>query len=214
MVYATASARRTEPGNDRALVMVHGAGRNADHYFETAPRPASSPARSRTQSSSRRTSPREPTSPPPTKSCGPRGATWRSGGMSTNTSTVVRLHGRDPPKAREQEDLPEPHEDRRRRTLGGRPVGDALRDGEQGARHARREISYVVANPSSYAWPAAVRPLPTGTPIPRRPTRKRSVPTARRCTETSRSARSTRRRRRTSIAGPPDSRIVPATRPG
>ena len=41
-------------------------------------------------------------------------------------------------------------------------------------------ISYVVANPSSYAWPAAVRPLPTGDADPATPTRKRSARTARR----------------------------------
>ena len=61
------------------------------------------------------------------------------GGMSPTQSDalVVRLRRRDRAQARRQEDLPEPHEDRRRRTLGRRPVRDALRDGEQGARHAR-----------------------------------------------------------------------------
>ena len=41
------------------------------------------------------------------------------------------------PQARRQEDFPQPHEDRRRRALGRRPGRDAIRDGEQGSRHAR-----------------------------------------------------------------------------
>ena len=37
-VYASYPLDVPNPGIVRALVMVHGAGRNADHYFETAPR--------------------------------------------------------------------------------------------------------------------------------------------------------------------------------
>ena len=51
---------------------------------------------------------------------------------------LVRLRRRDHPEARRQEDLPEPHEDRRHRALGGRPVHHALRDGHEGQRHAGR----------------------------------------------------------------------------
>src|SRR5450759_1100973 len=36
MVYASYSLDTPNPAMTRALVMVHGAGRNADHYFETA----------------------------------------------------------------------------------------------------------------------------------------------------------------------------------
>ena len=36
MVYASYSLDTPNPALTRALVMVHGAGRNADHYFETS----------------------------------------------------------------------------------------------------------------------------------------------------------------------------------
>src|SRR5205823_2179548 len=36
MVYSSYPLDRTNPAITRALIMVHGAGRNADHYFETA----------------------------------------------------------------------------------------------------------------------------------------------------------------------------------
>ena len=41
-------------------------------------------------------------------------------------------------------------------------------------------VSYVVANPSSYAWPVADRPLPSGTADPAAAERKRWDPMARR----------------------------------
>ena len=50
----------------------------------------------------------------------------------------IRLCRRAASRAREQEDLPQPDEDRRRRTFGGRAVRQPLRDVEQGARHARQ----------------------------------------------------------------------------
>jgi hypothetical protein len=36
MVYSTYSLDKPNPAMTRALIMVHGANRNADHYFETA----------------------------------------------------------------------------------------------------------------------------------------------------------------------------------
>jgi pimeloyl-ACP methyl ester carboxylesterase len=36
MVYSTYSLTTSNPGIRRALIMVHGTNRNADHYFETA----------------------------------------------------------------------------------------------------------------------------------------------------------------------------------
>src|SRR5436309_3499844 len=36
MVYSTFALDEQNPAVTRALIMVHGAGRNADHYFETA----------------------------------------------------------------------------------------------------------------------------------------------------------------------------------
>src|SRR4029079_10885656 len=36
MIYSTHSLDTRHPEVMRALIMVHGAGRNADHYFETA----------------------------------------------------------------------------------------------------------------------------------------------------------------------------------
>ena len=54
-----ALARTCDDNIRRALIMVHGTNRNADHYFTPQRPPRSSPARSTTPSSSRRASHRE-----------------------------------------------------------------------------------------------------------------------------------------------------------
>ncbi|MGH7619562.1 MAG: alpha/beta fold hydrolase [Gemmatimonadaceae bacterium] len=154
----------------RALIMVHGAGRNADHYFETsvaagflagaldntviiAPRFAAG---------NDKVADNEVLWPE-------RGGNWRSGGaLPTNpsfgsfdlvdeilrslankkvfpnlTKIVVTGHSAGGQFATRYEMANKMHD-----KLGGVAV------------------SYVVANPSSYAWPAAVRPLPTGNADP------------------------------------------------
>ena len=73
--------------------------------------------------------------------------------------------------------------DRRRGALGRRPVRDALRDGEQGARHARVSVSAMSSRirRATHGRRRCGRFRPA-TPIRPTPTRRRSEPTARRCT--------------------------------
>ena len=70
-------------------------------------------------------------------------------------------------------------------------------------------ISYVVANPSSYAWPAAVRPLPTGDADPADADKEALGPNGEKV-HTELHLRPVRRdaRRRTTTSGPPGSSIA------
>jgi pimeloyl-ACP methyl ester carboxylesterase len=165
MVYANYALDKPNTAVTRALIMVHGAGRNADHYFETslaaaflagavdntvvvAPHMIASPEK-----------------PEANELLWPeRGENWRSGGASpTNPSVtsfdfvdeIVRLLAN-------KKNFP----NLKNIVIAGHSAG-----GQFVARYVMAtkindtpgvRITYVVANPSSYAWPAAVRPLPTG----------------------------------------------------
>ena len=157
----------------RALIMVHGAGRNADHYFETAtaagflagaldntiiiaPRFIAGARQARRR----------------TRSCGRSGGdSWRSGGMSPieSDALVVRLRRRDRAQARRQEDA---FPNLTKIVVAGHSAGGqfatATRWRTRCTARSASAVTYVVANPSSYAWPAAVRPLPTGDADPGR----------------------------------------------
>jgi len=170
MVYSTFSLDKPNPAMTRALIMVHGALRNADHYFATATAagflagaldntviiaPHFTAGRDTAQSN-------EVTWPE-------RGDTWRSGGMSPSNPTISAFDFVD--------DLV--------RKLGNKKIFPNLTQivvtgHSAGGQFATRyemankvhgtvkgvTITYVVANPSSYAWPAAVRPLPVGNADP------------------------------------------------
>jgi len=166
LVYTTYRLDKPNPKITRALIMVHGAGRNPDHYFETAtaagflanalgntviiaPRFAAgrdSMARNEVEWPERRDS-------------------WRSGGMSPSNPTISAFDFAD-------ELLRELADKKRFPNLKKIVVAGHSAGGQFANRYAMAnkvhgtlgnvEVSYVVANPSSYAWPAAVRPLPTG----------------------------------------------------
>jgi pimeloyl-ACP methyl ester carboxylesterase len=165
MVYSTYSLDTPNPAITRALIMVHGTGRNADHYFETAtaagflagaldntviiaPHLIASPDKPRTN-----------------EIVWPNGGdSWRSGGMSTSNPTVSSFDFVDEivRKLANKKTFP----NLTKIVVTGHSAGGqyATRyemankvDGTPGV-----TITYVVANPSSYAWPAAVRPMPTG----------------------------------------------------
>lgn len=148
----------------RALIMVHGASRNADHYFETslaagflagaldntiiiAPRFASD---------TDKVAPNEVLWPS-------RGENWRSGGLLANTAygsfdlldDIVR-------KLADKKTFP----NLTKVVVAGHSAGGQVvtRYEMTNKVHGKVgvEMTYVVANPSSYAWPAAVRPLPIG----------------------------------------------------
>lgn len=166
MVYSTYALDKPNTAVTRALVMVHGTLRNADHYFATAtaagflagaldntviiaPHFIASPDKPRAN---------EVVWPN-------RGDSWRSGGMSTSNPTLSAFDFMD----------------QILRTLSNKKMFPNLKQivvtgHSAGGQFATRyemankvhgtlgdvSVTYVVANPSSYAWPAAVRPLPTG----------------------------------------------------
>ena len=165
MVYATHALDAPNTAITRALIMVHGAGRNADHYFATstaagflagaldntiiiAPRFIASPDK-----------------PQANEIMWPNGGdSWRSGGMSPTNSNVSSFDFVDEllRKLANKKTFP----NLTKIVVAGHSAG-----GQYATRYAMTnklhgtlgvDISYVVANPSSYAWPAAVRPLPTG----------------------------------------------------
>jgi pimeloyl-ACP methyl ester carboxylesterase len=93
-----------------------------------------------------------------------RGDTWRSGGMSTSHPTISAFDFMDEilRKLANKKNFP---------NLAHIVVAGHSAGGQYVTRYEMANkvhgslgvaISYVVANPSSYAWPAAVRPLPTG----------------------------------------------------
>ncbi len=165
MVYASYPLDARNAAITRALVMVHGAGRNADHYFETSMAAAflagalenTIVIAPRFIASTDKPQPNEVMWPE-------RGDNWRSGGMSPTNPTLSSFRFVDDivRKLADKKTFP----NLTKIVIAGHSAG-----GQFATRYAMANkvhntpgvaISYVVANPSSYAWPAAVRPLPTG----------------------------------------------------
>lgn len=170
MIYSTYSLRKPNARITRALIMVHGAGRNADHYFETATAAGFlAGALDNTVIIAPRFTASRDTAASNEVIWPERGDTWRSGGMSTSNPTLSSFD----------------FVDQVLRQLGDRSrfpnlTKIVVTGHSAGGQFANRyemankvdgtlrgvSISYVVANPSSYAWPAAVRPLPVGNADP------------------------------------------------
>ena len=165
-VYASYALDARNPAITRALVMVHGAGRNADHYFETSTAAGFlAGALENTIILAPRFAAGNDSVAPNEMKWPERGDTWRSGGMSPSNPTISSF------------DLV----DEILRTLANKKtfpnltkivVAGHSAGGQFATRYEMANkvhgalgnvaVSYVVANPSSYAWPAAVRPLPEG----------------------------------------------------
>jgi putative hydrolase of the HAD superfamily len=165
MVYGSYSLDAANPAITRALIMVHGAGRNADHYFET------SMAAAFLAGAIDNTIVLAPhfiagnDKPQANEILWPeRGDNWRSGGMSPTLPTVSSFDFLDEMirKLADKKTFP----NLTKIVVAGHSAGGqvATRYEMINRVHDTKgvSISYVVANPSSYAWPAAVRPLPTG----------------------------------------------------
>ncbi len=165
MAYASYSLDRPNSSLTRALIMIHGAGRNADHYFETAMAAAFLAG---ALDNTIVIAPRiiaAPDKPEPDEVVWPnRGDSWKSGGMSPSNSNLSSFDFTDEiiRKLGDKKIFPNVT----RIVVAGHSAG-----GQYATRYAMSnkvhgtpgvEITYVVANPSSYAWPASVRPLPTG----------------------------------------------------
>lgn len=154
----------------RALVMVHGAGRNADHYFETSMGAAFlAGALTNTIVLAPRFAAGTDSVAANEVLWPERGENWRSGGALATNATYGSFDFMD--------DLLRMLATKRtfpnltKIVVAGHSAG-----GQFATRYAMANkvhdklngiaVSYVVANPSSYAWPVADRPLPTGTADP------------------------------------------------
>lgn len=166
MVYASYPLDVVNPTITRALVMVHGAGRNADHYFETSTAAAFlAGALDNTVVIAPHFIATQEEKPAANEVIWPeRGENWRSGGYSPTNATISSFDFVDEivRKLANKKTFPK----LTKIVIAGHSAG-----GQFATRYAMANkvhstpgvsISYVVANPSSYAWPAAVRPLPSG----------------------------------------------------
>jgi pimeloyl-ACP methyl ester carboxylesterase len=169
MVYASHALDTPNTAITRALIMVHGAGRNADHYFATA---MGAGFLAGALDNTIIISPRfiaSPDKPQQDEIMWPNGGdSWRSGGMSPTHPTVSSFDFVDEllRKLSNKKTFP----NLTKIVVAGHSAGGqyATRYEMTNKLHGTLgvDISYVVANPSSYAWPAAVRPLPTGNADP------------------------------------------------
>jgi pimeloyl-ACP methyl ester carboxylesterase len=165
LVYATYALDAPNPAVTRALIMVHGAGRNADHYFATA---TAAGFLAGALDNTIIISPRliaSPDKPELNEVVWPNGGnSWRSGGMSASNPTLSSFDFIDElvRKLADKKTFP----NLTKIVVAGHSAGGQLvtRYEMSNKVHDTRGVSitYVVANPSSYAWPAAVRPLPSG----------------------------------------------------
>ena len=167
LVYTTYPLDTPNPNIRRALVMVHGTLRNPDHYFRTAttaafladalrdtiviaPRMASAEGSCHDKLDANEVS----------WSCG--GDSWRSGGVSPTNKELTSFDFVDEILRRLADKRTFPN--MQAIVVAGHSAG-----GQFVARYEMANkvhdalgvpVSYVVANPSSYAWPDPTRPLP------------------------------------------------------
>jgi pimeloyl-ACP methyl ester carboxylesterase len=165
MIYATYPLSTPNAAVTRAFILVHGTNRNADHYFATATAAAFLAG---ALENTVVISPHfiaDPDKPQANEVVWPnRGDTWRSGGMSTSHPTLSSFDFVDEilRQLADRKTFP----NLTQVVVAGHSAGGQFVSRYEMANKMHGmlgvTISYVVANPSSYAWPAAVRPLPTG----------------------------------------------------
>jgi pimeloyl-ACP methyl ester carboxylesterase len=165
MVYSSYALDKPNAAITRALIMVHGTNRNADHYFETA---MSAAFLAGALENTVVIAPHiiaAPDKPEANEVLWPsRGDTWRSGGMSTSNPTLSAFDFMDEilRKLANKKVFP----NLKNIVVAGHSAGGQFVTRYEMTNKVHgtlgTTITYVVANPSSYAWPAAVRPLPTG----------------------------------------------------
>ena len=173
LIYRTHSLDKKNDRIRTALIMVHGTNRNADHYFQTAaaaaflaaaledaivisPRIASADGSCRDQLAENEIS----------WSCG--GDSWRSGGAAASHKDLSSFDFMDAilKKLANRTLFP---------NLSAIVVAGHSAGGQFVARYEMANrvhetlgvpVSYVVSNPSSYAWPDVTRPLPVDDAAP------------------------------------------------
>jgi pimeloyl-ACP methyl ester carboxylesterase len=169
LVYGSYPLNVVNPAITRALVMVHGAGRNADHYFETSTGAAFfAGALNNTIVLAPRFAAGRDTVAANELLWPEGGNSWRGGGMSPAVSTISAFDLVDAIVRRLADKKTFPN--LTKIVIAGHSAGGQFATRYEMANKVHDTpgvaISYVVANPSSYAWPASVRPLPTGNADP------------------------------------------------
>jgi pimeloyl-ACP methyl ester carboxylesterase len=173
MIYRTYPLGVRNPGVRRALIMVHGTLRNADHYFTTATGAAFlagalgdtvviSPAiRSSDRNCKDRLEPNEVS-----WSCG--GDSWRSGGASVSDPRLTSFDFIDQIVKQLADKRVFPN--LKAIVVAGHSAGGQFVSRYEMANRIHETlgvpVTYVVANPSSYAWPDATRALPVDDAAP------------------------------------------------
>lgn len=173
LIYRTYSLDAPNPAVTRALIMVHGTNRNADHYFDTAkaaaflagaindtvvisPRIASADGSCKDTLAPNEVSWR----------CG--GDSWKSGGNSPVNTNLSSFDFVDEivKKLANKKTFP----NLKAIVVAGHSAGGQFANRYSMANKMHGTlgvaISYVVANPSSYAWPDATRPMPADDALP------------------------------------------------
>jgi pimeloyl-ACP methyl ester carboxylesterase len=165
MVYASYPLDRVNPRITRALVMVHGALRNADHYFETAMAAA---FLAKAMDNTIVIAPRfaaghDSVAPNEIRWPSARG-NWRAGATFPNDPSLSSFALVDEIVRRlaDRGNFP----NLKQVVITGHSAGGQFTTRYEMANRIDGTVpvamSYVVANPSSYAWPVALRPLPVG----------------------------------------------------
>lgn len=169
MAYGSYALDTPNPAITRALIMVHGAGRNADHYFETAMAAAFLAG---ALDNTIVLAPRfiaSPDTPQANEVMWPNGGnSWRAGGVSPSNPPLTSFDFLDEMIRRLADKKVFPN--LTKIVVAGHSAGGQVATRYEMASKVHgtpgASITYVVANPSSYAWPASVRPLPVGNADP------------------------------------------------
>lgn len=170
MVYSTYALDKQNKSVTRALIMVHGADRNADHYFETATAAGFlAGALANTIIIAPRFAAGHDTVAANEVVWPARGDSWRSGGMSPTNSSLSSFDFADEilRELADKKNFPNlTHIVVTGHSAGGQFANRYEMSNKMHGKLGGVTVSYAVANPSSYAWPAAVRPLPVGNADP------------------------------------------------
>ena len=160
MVYRSYSLDAPNAGVQRALIMVHGTGRNADHYFSTA---MSAAFLAGALNDTVVIAPHMIDSTDPKQENEVVWATsWRTGGPGRDDPKLSSFDFVDAilKKLADKKTFP----NMRAIVVAGHSAGGQYVNRYEMSNRVHDSlgvaVTYVVANPSSYAWPAPVRPLP------------------------------------------------------
>ena len=162
MIYRSYSLDVANPAATRALIMVHGTNRNADHYFGTA---MSAAFLAGALADTVVIAPHMIDSTDKKEENEVVWATsWRTGGPSAANPDLTSFDFMDEilRKLADKKTFP----NMKAIVVAGHSAGGQFATRYEMSNKVHDTlgvpITYVVANPSSYAWPVAVRPLPTG----------------------------------------------------